>query len=99
MFHPALWKWRLSGYVVLGPVYIADEVQGGFARTGTHIVEPSSGIRTPDIVTLGKPHGEWLPHLRRVIARAELINEFGRAPPCISTPSAATRFPLWAWRF
>ena len=58
-----------------GGLYIADEVQAGFARSG----EEMWGYRlhgvTPDIVTMGKPMGNGHP-LAGVVARADLVNGF-----------------------
>jgi hypothetical protein len=42
-----------------GVVCIADEVQTGFGRTGVMWAFQQQGV-VPDIVTLGKPMGEWL---------------------------------------
>ena len=38
-----------------GGLYIADEVQGGFARTGKKMWGYQVGGATPDIATMGKP--------------------------------------------
>ena len=60
-----------------GGLYIADEVQAGFGRTGNHMwgYQWFDGV-VPDIVTLGKPMGNGHP-ISGVIARADLIDEFG----------------------
>ena len=42
-----------------GGLFIADEVQPGFGRTSTHMWGHQRAGVTPDIVTLGKPHGQW----------------------------------------
>ena len=57
-----------------GGLYIADEVQAGFGRTGWMWGHEIDGV-TPDIVTLGKPIGNGYP-LAAVITRPELMNEF-----------------------
>ncbi len=57
-----------------GGLYIADEVQAGFGRTGQMWGHEIDGV-IPDIVTLGKPIGNGHP-LAAVVARADLINEF-----------------------
>jgi len=44
-----------------GGLYIADEVQGGFGRTGHHWWSPEAYGEVPDIVTLGKPLCNGLP--------------------------------------
>jgi 4-aminobutyrate aminotransferase-like enzyme len=57
-----------------GGLYLADEVQAGFGRTGRWWGHSDSGL-TPDIVTLGKPMGAGHP-LAGLVARGELIDEF-----------------------
>lgn len=58
-----------------GGMYIADEVQSGFGRTGLHMWGFQHFHRLPDIVTLGKPMGNGLP-IGAVIAEGEIINHF-----------------------
>ncbi len=58
-----------------GGVYIADEVQPGFGRTGSHMWGYQRYGVVPDIVTLGKPMGNGHP-VSGVVARAALANEF-----------------------
>lgn len=59
-----------------GGVYIADEVQSGFARLG----DPFWGFQRhgvlPDMVTMGKPMANGLP-LSAVVFRPEVAEEFG----------------------
>ena len=57
-------------------MFIADEVQAGFGRTGRWWGHQSSGI-VPDIVTLGKPMGSGYP-IAGLVARGELLDEFRR---------------------
>lgn len=59
-----------------GGLYIADEVQGGFGRTGNYWWSHEWAGVIPDIVTLGKPMGNGHP-ISGVIASAELIEAFG----------------------
>lgn len=59
-----------------GGLYIADEVQGGFGRTGHHWWSHEAYGEVPDIVTLGKPMGNGHP-ISGVVARADLIEAFG----------------------
>jgi 4-aminobutyrate aminotransferase-like enzyme len=59
-----------------GGLFIADEVQGGFGRTGRHWWSHQWYGVTPDIVTLGKPMGNGFP-LAGVVARADLVEAFG----------------------
>jgi 4-aminobutyrate aminotransferase-like enzyme len=58
-----------------GGVYIADEVQPGFGRTGTHWWGYQRHGVVPDIVTLGKPMANGHP-VSGVVARADLATEF-----------------------
>jgi 4-aminobutyrate aminotransferase-like enzyme len=58
-----------------GGVYIADEVQPGFGRTGSHLWGYQHHGVVPDIVTLGKPMANGHP-VSGVVARPELGNEF-----------------------
>jgi 4-aminobutyrate aminotransferase-like enzyme len=60
-----------------GGLFIADEVQGGFARTGRWwAFEREPGL-VPDIVTLGKPMGGGHP-LAGLVMQAALAEPFGR---------------------
>ncbi len=59
-----------------GGLYIADEVQAGFGRTGKHWWAHQGYGVTPDIVTLGKPMGNGHP-LAGLVARPDLIEDFG----------------------
>jgi 4-aminobutyrate aminotransferase-like enzyme len=59
-----------------GGLFVADEVQAGFARTGESMWGfHRHGIK-PDLVTMGKPMGNGMP-IAAVAARAELLDEFG----------------------
>jgi acetylornithine/N-succinyldiaminopimelate aminotransferase len=55
-----------------GALLVADEIQTGFARTGTLFAYQQSGI-APDILTLAKPLGGGLP-LGAVLMRDELCS-------------------------
>ncbi len=59
-----------------GGLYIADEVQAGFGRTGDWWGHSSSGV-IPDILTLGKPMGAGHP-ISGVVARGELLDNYRR---------------------
>ena len=61
-----------------GGVYIADEVQSGFARLGDSMWGFARHGVVPDIVTMGKPMGNGLP-LSGVVFRPEVSDEFGRS--------------------
>jgi 4-aminobutyrate aminotransferase-like enzyme len=60
-----------------GGLYIADEVQSGFARTGRHLWGHRSHAVTPDIVTLGKPMGNGHP-IGGVVARRDIVSAYRR---------------------
>jgi 4-aminobutyrate aminotransferase-like enzyme len=58
-----------------GGLFIADEVQAGFGRFGSHLWGHQKLGVVPDIVTLGKPMGNGHP-LAGVVARPDLLNAF-----------------------
>ncbi|HFD2949968.1 TPA: aspartate aminotransferase family protein [Klebsiella pneumoniae] len=60
-----------------GGVYIADEVQPGFARTGSSMWGYQRHGIIPDLVVMGKPMGNGLP-IAAVVAKPELLDDFGR---------------------
>ncbi|MEE9100193.1 aspartate aminotransferase family protein [Pseudomonas nitroreducens] len=60
-----------------GLLYIADEVQSGFARTGRTMWGFQRHRVQPDLVTLGKPMGNGQP-IAGVVARADILESFGR---------------------
>ena len=59
-----------------GGLFIADEVQPGFARTGRNFWGYQADGVVPDIVTMGKPMGNGHP-LAGIIARSDYLGEFG----------------------
>lgn len=59
-----------------GGLFIADEVQAGFARSGSHFWGFQRHGVQPDIVTMGKPMGNGHP-LAGLAARADIIDAFG----------------------
>lgn len=72
---PAGYMEEAVGYVRdAGGLYIADEVQAGFGRTGTFCGYVHEGV-VPDVITLGKPMGAGHP-LSGVVARGDLVAEF-----------------------
>lgn len=60
-----------------GMLYIADEVQAGFARTGQNMWGFSRHKVQPDIVTLGKPMGNGQP-IAGIVGRSEVVDHFGK---------------------
>jgi 4-aminobutyrate aminotransferase-like enzyme len=67
-----------------GGLYIADEVQSGFGRTGTHLWGYQRHGIAPDIVTMGKPMGNGLP-IAGLVARQEVLADFGRTARYFNT--------------
>jgi 4-aminobutyrate aminotransferase-like enzyme/Ser/Thr protein kinase RdoA (MazF antagonist) len=67
-----------------GGLVIADEVQAGFGRFGTHMWgHLVHGLR-PDIVTIGKPVGNGYP-LGVIVTRPEILDAFGEETGLFST--------------
>ena len=60
-----------------GALFIADEVQPGFGRTGRNFWGFEADGLVPDIVTMGKPMGNGHP-VSAVVARREFVDDFGR---------------------
>lgn len=60
-----------------GGLFIADEVQPGFGRTGWHWWGFQRHGLVPDIMTTGKPMGNGIP-IAAAAFRPELLVEFGR---------------------
>ncbi len=67
-FLPALAAWAKEN----GVVFIADEVQSGFCRTGAWFASEHEGV-VPDIVTMAKGIGGGLP-LSAITGRADLLD-------------------------
>ena len=67
-----------------GGVFIADEVQPGFGRTGRHFWGYQADGFVPDIVTMGKPMGNGHP-LAAVITTPRLAAAFAEAGYYFST--------------
>ena len=68
----------------VGGLFVADEVQCGFGRDGTHLWSfQSSGI-TPDFVTLGKPMGNGHP-IAAVVMHSDIANSFAAESDIFST--------------
>lgn len=58
-----------------GGLFIADEVQSGFGRMGTHMWGHQHHGIVPDFVTIGKPAGNGYP-IGVVITRSEILDRF-----------------------
>ena len=59
-----------------GGLMIADEVQSGFGRSGSHLWGYQRHGFVPDIVTMGKPMGNGYP-VAGLVARPEILARFG----------------------
>ncbi|TDP91498.1 4-aminobutyrate aminotransferase-like enzyme [Leucobacter luti] len=59
-----------------GGLVIADEVQSGFGRTGSHMWGHAATGMDPDLVTLGKPMGNGHP-MSAVVTSEAVLDEFG----------------------
>ncbi len=60
-----------------GALFIADEVQPGFGRTGEHFWGFEADGLVPDIVTMGKPMGNGHP-ISAIVTRGDVTAAFGR---------------------
>lgn len=60
-----------------GGLFIADEVQSGFGRGGTHMWGHERHAVVPDIVTLGKPMGNGYP-VAGLVVRPDIVAGFGQ---------------------
>lgn len=58
-----------------GGLFVADEVQSGFGRMGSHMWGHQHHGVVPDIVTIGKPAGNGYP-LGAIITRADILARF-----------------------
>jgi len=76
--HPlGLLKGAVDAIHAAGGLYIADEVQAGFGRSGEEMWGFLRHGVVPDLVSMGKPMGNGFP-VAGVAARPEVVEEFGR---------------------
>jgi 4-aminobutyrate aminotransferase-like enzyme len=74
---PAAWAVGLSARMrAAGSLIVADEVQYGLGRSGSHLWGCERRGLEPDIVTLGKPMGNGLP-IAGLVARRDIMDDFG----------------------
>ena len=59
-----------------GGMIIADEVQSGFGRTGSHMWGHDFAGLDPDLVTMGKPMGNGHP-MSAVVTSERILDDFG----------------------
>jgi 4-aminobutyrate aminotransferase-like enzyme len=67
-----------------GAVCIADEVQTGFGRVGSHFWAVETQDAVPDVVSMGKPIGNGHP-LAAVITTREIARSFEHGPEYFNT--------------
>lgn len=67
-----------------GGLFIADEVQPGFGRTGAAMWGFARHGVTPDVATLGKPMGNGMP-VAGVVSRPELMQAFAEGAGYFNT--------------
>ncbi|PWC39806.1 aminotransferase class III-fold pyridoxal phosphate-dependent enzyme [Azospirillum sp. TSO35-2] len=67
-----------------GGLFIADEVQPGFGRLGTHMWGFARHALVPDIVTVGKPMGNGHP-VAGAVFRPAVIERFGKSQRYFNT--------------
>jgi 4-aminobutyrate aminotransferase-like enzyme/Ser/Thr protein kinase RdoA (MazF antagonist) len=67
-----------------GALFVADEVQAGYGRTGDGLWSFEAAGIVPDLVTLGKPMGNGHP-VAAVITRAEIVDRFAAETEFFST--------------
>jgi 4-aminobutyrate aminotransferase-like enzyme/Ser/Thr protein kinase RdoA (MazF antagonist) len=67
-----------------GGLYLADEVQAGFGRTGDALWSVAAADVAPDFITLGKPMGNGFP-VAAVLTRSDLADPFIEATDYFST--------------
>jgi 4-aminobutyrate aminotransferase-like enzyme len=70
-----------------GALYLADEVQSGYGRSGPRLWRFALAGITPDLVTLGKPMGAGYP-IGAVITRREIADALARDYEYFSTFAA-----------
>ncbi|MDP9296110.1 MAG: aminotransferase class III-fold pyridoxal phosphate-dependent enzyme [Actinomycetota bacterium] len=67
-----------------GGLFVADEVQAGYGRTGAHLWSFQDSGVVPDIVTLGKPMGNGHP-IAAAVMRRDIADRFARVQEFFST--------------
>lgn len=75
---PGFLKPAVAAARAQGGLFIADEVQPGFGRTGAGLWGFARHGVVPDIVTLGKPMGNGLP-IAGVVTRPDLLSSFAES--------------------
>ena len=82
---PAGYLSKVAGIIrAAGGLFVADEVQPGFGRTGENFWGYEADDFVPDIVTMGKPMGNGHP-LSAIVTRRELVDDFGKRSDYFNT--------------
>jgi 4-aminobutyrate aminotransferase-like enzyme/Ser/Thr protein kinase RdoA (MazF antagonist) len=77
----------VDGAHAVGGLFLADEVQSGFGRSGPRLWRFAAAGITPDLVTLGKPMGAGYP-VGAVLTRREIADSLSRDHEYFSTFAA-----------
>ena len=67
-----------------GGLFVADEVQAGYGRTGEGLWSITSSGVEPDVMTLGKPMGNGFP-VAAVLTRSDIVDDFMHTTGYFST--------------
>ena len=82
---PAGYLSKVAGIIrAAGGLFVADEVQPGFGRTGENFWGYEADDFVPDIVTMGKPMGNGHP-LSAIVTRRGLVDDFGKRSDYFNT--------------
>lgn len=76
-----------DGAHAVGALYLADEVQVGYGRTGPAMWRFAQADVVPDLVTVGKPMGAGYP-MGAVVARREVVDRLAERYEYFSTFAA-----------
>lgn len=81
---PGFLKGAVEAIRRAGGIFVADEVQPGFGRTGSHMWGFQRHGVDPDIVTLGKPMGNGQP-IAGLMTRHDVVEKFGNSSRYFNT--------------
>lgn len=81
---PSLLRPAVETVRAAGGLFVADEVQAGFGRTGGAFWGFERHGVVPDMVTIGKPMGNGFP-VAAVVVRSEVLEAFAREVPYFNT--------------
>jgi 4-aminobutyrate aminotransferase-like enzyme/Ser/Thr protein kinase RdoA (MazF antagonist) len=84
---PAFLAGLVEGAHAAGALFLADEVQSGFGRSGPQLWRFAAAGISPDLVTLGKPMGAGYP-IGAVLTRRDIADSLARDYEYFSTFAA-----------